>query len=86
MKTFKQYVENQEQEDMASKAITKLYYNNKISPDMIANMDIRELDELLQQFQIIDPTEISPIRFAAMVKLAARMSTNKMQITPQTDE
>lgn len=74
------------QEDLASKAITKLYYQHGLAPNVVATMEIRKLDELLQKSQIVDPTEISPIRFAAMVKLAARMSTNNIKITPTTPE
>ena len=83
---WKSYKENRVQEDMASKAIMKLYYQCKIPPDVVANMNISELNKLLEKFQIVDPTEISPIRFAAMVKLAARMSVNKFEINPITPE
>ena len=86
MGSFKKYMENQDQEDLVSKAMTKLYYQAGLSPDKIANTDLATLSNLLQQFQMVDPNSVSPARFAAMVKLAARMSVNNMQITPDEEE
>lgn len=85
MKTFKQYLENRMQEDLTSKAMTKLYYQNGLSPDVIARMGINDLSNLLQQSELGD-SSITPVRFAAMVKLAARMSTNNIKINPTTPE
>lgn len=82
MKTFKQYCEGQlqQQEDLATKAITRLYYSG-VAPDAVTQLSLEDISRLLNQYQLNDPS-ITPMRFAAMVKLKARLIGSEQELSP----
>ena len=83
MKTFKQYCENmQKQEDAVSSALNHLCYAKRYSPEFIASMPIEQLSSDIQTLGLL-PTTSWPIpRFAAMLKLKARLIGNGEALSP----
>lgn len=85
MGNFKTFIENTEQEGLVAKVMTKLFYGLGIDQDAIAKMPIKDLMNSIAHTGFV-PQEITPVRFAAMVKMAANMHNNNMQITPTTED
>ena len=85
MGTFKTFIENAEQEGLVSRVMTKLFYGLGLDHATIAQMPIKDLMNSIAQTGFLSQ-EIAPVRFAAMVKMAANMHNNNMQITPTTED
>jgi len=83
MKTFKQYVENRySQEHAVTRAMTQLCYGKGYTPESIEGMDNKQLISDIQNMSLLPTTSWSVGRFAAMIKIAARMHTENMPIHP----
>ena len=86
---FKQYIEGDsqfpQQEASVQNAMMKLYYAKGLSPAVISQMKVSDVMTALQESKLLDPT-IPAIRFATMVKLAARMFHTDDKIAPTTPE
>lgn len=85
MGTFKTFIENTEQEGLVGRVLTKLFYGAGLDHAAIAQMPIKDLMNYITQVGFMSQ-DITPIRFAAMVKMAANMHNNNMQITPTTED
>lgn len=85
MGTFKTFIENTEQEGLVGRVLTKLYYGLGLDQETIAKMPIKDLMNSISQVGFMSQ-DITPVRFASMVKMAANMHNNNMQITPTTED
>lgn len=83
MGTFKKYIEGlQEQEDVVTRALTKLHYRG-VSPDVIAQSNLQYIMNILNQNQIMTDNDINTARFASMLKLKARLMGTGDVVNPQ---
>jgi len=81
MKTFKQYVENRNsQEYSITRAINQLCYGKGYTPEAIERIPSQQLIADIEEMSLL-PTASWPVgRFAAMIKIAARMHTENMPL------
>ena len=89
MGNFKEFItENAQQEEIVKRAMTSLYYQKGYDPETIGKMPIQNLMQDIQELGLLpEPSgKIQLERFAAMVKMAANMHNNNMQITPTTED
>ena len=83
MKTFEKYCEDLEQQsNIVDRAINAICYSTDLDSETVAQLSISKIIELLTTNGFEIPNDISPERFAAMVKLRTGLDNSREALNP----